>query len=81
MVDGDKVLFKGESQQGLQFYPGDVIVTLRQQPHQYLTRVKNDLKTNIKISLKQAILGFDKHIKQLDGRDVEIVGDYNIQDR
>ena len=30
MVDGDKVMFKGESEQGLQFYPGDVIVTLRQ---------------------------------------------------
>ena len=30
MVDGDKVMFKGESEQGLNFYPGDVIVTLRQ---------------------------------------------------
>ncbi len=52
MVDGDKVMFKGESEQGLEFYPGDVIVTLKQQPHPYLTRVKNDLKTSIKISLK-----------------------------
>lgn len=80
MVDGDKVMFKGESEQGLNFYPGDVIVTLRQQPHQYLKRVKNDLKTNIKISLKESILGFDRIVKQLDGRRIEITGDYNVQD-
>jgi DnaJ-class molecular chaperone len=30
MVDGERVMFNGESEQGLQFYPGDVIVTLRQ---------------------------------------------------
>lgn len=70
MVDGDKVMFKGESEQGLEFYPGDVIVTLRQQPHSYFTRVKNDLKTNIKISLQEAILGFERNIKQLDGRNI-----------
>jgi DnaJ-class molecular chaperone len=58
MVDGDKVMFKGESEQGLQFYPGDVIVTLRQQHHPYLKRVKNDLKTTVKVSLEEAILGF-----------------------
>ena len=52
MVDGDKVMFKGESQQGFQFYPGDVIVTLKQDPHPYLKRIKNDLKTTVKISLK-----------------------------
>lgn len=68
MVDGDKVMFKGESEQGLQFYPGDVIVTLRQQKHPYFVRAKNDLKTNVNISLKEAILGFERKIKQLDGR-------------
>lgn len=52
MVDGDKIMFKGESEQGFEFYPGDVIVTLRQQPHPYFTRVKNDLTTNVKIGLK-----------------------------
>jgi DnaJ-class molecular chaperone len=70
MVDGDKVMFKGESEQGLQFYPGDVIVTLKQQPHPYLTRIKNDLKTSVKISLKEAILGFERKIRQLDGRSI-----------
>lgn len=51
MVDGDKVLFKGESEQGLQFYPGDVIVTLKQQHHPYFKRVRNDLHTDVKIGL------------------------------
>lgn len=57
-----------------------MIVTLKQQPHPYLTRLRNDLKTSIKISLKEAILGFERKIKQLDGRDIEIVGDYGVQD-
>lgn len=70
MVDGDKVLFKGESEQGLQFYPGDVIVTLKQKHHPYLKRVRNDLHTDVKISLEEAILGFEKNIKQLDGRNI-----------
>lgn len=51
MVDGDKVLFKGESEQGLQFYPGDVIVTLKQQKHPYFKRNRNDLETDVKINL------------------------------
>ncbi len=30
MQNEDKVLFKGESEQGFEFYPGDVYVTLKQ---------------------------------------------------
>jgi DnaJ-class molecular chaperone len=80
MVDGDKVLFKGESEQGFEFFPGDVFVTLRQQSHPYLVRVKNDLKVKVTISLKEAILGFERKIKQLDGRTIDITGDYSTQD-
>lgn len=35
---------------------------------------------NLDISLKDAILGFERKIKHLDGHEVEIVGDYNVQD-
>jgi DnaJ-class molecular chaperone len=43
-------------------------------------RQKNDLLLNLDVSLKEAILGFDKKIRHLDDREVEIVGDYNVQD-
>lgn len=38
MREGDKVLFKGESEQGFEFYPGDVYVALKQQPHNLFKR-------------------------------------------
>ena len=80
MRAGDKILFKGESQQGFEFYPGDVYLTLHQHPHNLFKRQKNDLLVNLDISLKDAILGFDRKIKHLDGHEVQVVGDYNVQD-
>ena len=58
MVDGDKVMFKGESEQGFEFYPGDVIVTLKQETNNLFKRDKNDLKISVPITFKEAILGF-----------------------
>jgi DnaJ-related protein SCJ1 len=77
MRAGDKILFKGESEQGFEFYPGDVYLTLHQEPHVLFKRQKNELLVNLEISLKDAILGFDRKLKHLDGHDVEIVGDCN----
>lgn len=79
MNDGDKVVFKGQSEQGFQFFPGDVILTLRQMGHSLFKRDGNDLRMDMKISLKEAILGFEKTIRHLDGRNVEISSDYNVQ--
>jgi DnaJ-class molecular chaperone len=70
MRAGDKVQFKGESEQGFEFYPGDVYLTLHQGPHALFKRQKNDLLVNLDISLKDAILGFDRKLKHLDGHDV-----------
>jgi DnaJ-class molecular chaperone len=58
MRAGDVVQFKGESEQGFDFYPGDVFVKLHEAPHPVLKREGNNLKTKIDISLKDAILGF-----------------------
>jgi DnaJ-class molecular chaperone len=32
--------------------------------------VKNDLKTRVKVSLREAILGFERKVRQLDGREI-----------
>ncbi len=41
-------------------------------PHPVFTREGNNLKMNVKISLKQALLGFKKEITHLDGHKVLI---------
>jgi DnaJ-class molecular chaperone len=41
-------------------------------PHPLFERDKNDLKTTINITLKQALLGFEKELVHLDGRAIKI---------
>ena len=52
--------------------PGDVIMTLRQKKHQMFTRSGNDLKMEMTITLKEALLGFTKTITHMDDHTVEI---------
>jgi DnaJ-class molecular chaperone len=47
--------------------------------HSLFKRDGNDLRMDMKISLKEAILGFEKTIRHLDGRNVQISSDYNVQ--
>lgn len=67
-----KQFFKGESEQGVQFYPGDVILTFVMKPHAKFRREHHHLYTNLTISLEEALLGFDKPIKHLDGTNVMV---------
>lgn len=80
MKNGDVVLFKGESEQGFDFYPGDVYVKLNEIAHPTFRREGNDLRINLDISLKEAILGFERRIPHLDGHTVYIEELENIQD-
>ena len=80
MREGDIVHFKGESEQGFDFYPGDVFVKIHQAPHKTFKRDGNDLKINLDISLKEAILGFERSITHLDGHNVFIEESEDIQD-
>jgi DnaJ-class molecular chaperone len=72
MRAGDVVQFKGESEQGFDFYPGDVFVKLNEVAHPTLKRDGIHLKTNIDITLKEAILGFERRINHLDDHSVYI---------
>lgn len=72
MKHGDVILFKGESEQGFDFYPGDVYVKLNEIEHPVFKRDGNDLRVNLDISLKEAILGFERRLTHLDGHTVII---------
>jgi len=73
MKDGENIVFEKESEQHPDTTPGDLIVILKQRPHNFFTSRNGDnLNANISLNLKEAILGFSKNIKHLDGRLVKL---------
>ncbi len=70
--DGHEVRFKGASEQSPGQVPGDVIVVLKQKDHHLFTRRGNDLHMTMEISLKEALTGFTRTVRQMDGRDIEV---------
>lgn len=80
MKDGEKIVFPRESEQHPDLIPGDLIATLKQKKHYFFhTRLGDDLYANITLNLKEAILGFEKTFKHLDGRTIKISNDKPTQ--
>lgn len=69
---GDTVVFKAMGEQQPKKMPGDVVLTLREQKHKLFERRGIDLHTEIEISLKEALLGFERALLHLDGRKIVI---------
>lgn len=76
---GTKVKFSGEgdelpSSAGPLSQPTyqDIEFILEERPHATFTRHGNDLKTTVEISLKEALLGWSKSIRGLDGQVIEL---------
>ena len=72
MRDGDSITFEMMGEQRPKQIPGDVVFKLKLQKHKVFTRRGNDLTIKDKITLRQALLGFEKKIKHLDGHEVLI---------
>jgi DnaJ homolog subfamily B member 11 len=58
--------------------PGNVVFRLKEKRHPQFTRKGDDLHLNVRISLEEALLGFYKEIKHVDGSTVEIEKDDKI---
>ena len=70
MENGQKIVFKGESEQAPDIIPGDLIITLKQRKHSFFKqRKRNDLYADIELNMKEALFGYNKKIKHLDGRE------------
>eukprot|EP00461_Guttulinopsis_vulgaris_P004748 UN04750 len=67
MADGQKITFEKAADQSPQHTPGDVIVVLKQLPNNRFRREGDDLHMDLAITLKEALLGFERKITQLDG--------------
>jgi DnaJ-class molecular chaperone len=72
MDNGSSITFAGQSEQNPDWFPGDIVFVLKVRNHPRFQRKGNDLYTNVRISLKEALLGYTKQISHLDGHVVQI---------
>ncbi|CAG9311634.1 unnamed protein product [Blepharisma stoltei] len=72
MDNGSEIIFPGQSEQSPDWFPGDIIFVLKLKPHTRFERKGNDLSTSIRLTLKEALLGYSKQISHLDGHVVQI---------
>ncbi len=75
MAEGEELVFERASEQLPDIIPGNVILVLRTQPHNKFRRDGNDLHYEQTITLREALLGYNKRIIHLDGRSVDIRSD------
>jgi len=68
MSHGERIVFNGEADEAPDTTPGDVVVVLQQKEHAYFTRQNIHLFMKKKISLLEALCGFEFTINHLDGR-------------
>jgi len=72
MGTGSEIVFAGESEQSPDFLPGDIIFVMKVKNHPRFRRTGNDLHTEVKITLREALIGYTKRISHLDGHLVEV---------
>ena len=70
--DGHVITYKDAADEYINVRPGAINVKVLQLDHPVFERKGNDLKTRMTISLKEALLGFEKTIVHLDGHEVKI---------
>ena len=77
MPDNFEVTFPRASEQSPESTPGDVVMTLKQQPHRTFTRKGDDLHMTQTLSLHEALLGFHTSVQHLDraGRRITLDGE------
>lgn len=76
MVNGQKITFGGEGDQGPDIIPGDVVFVLDEQPHARFVRRGDDLYYHAKIDLNTALTGGSFMIEHLEKEEwikVEII--------
>jgi len=72
MKDGEQIRFERGAHQQPGVTPGDLVFILQERKHAQFVRDGQDLDTKITISLLEALNGFDRHIRHLDGHMVRV---------
>jgi len=73
MMDGEKIVFSQQADEAPDTTPGDLVFRVVTAPHKRFVRSGDDLHFSLTVSLLEALVGFTKKIKHLDGHTVEIV--------
>ena len=72
MPDQHRLVFEAEADQSPDTIPGDLVFIVDTLPHKTFKRERHDLRTKMTISLLEALVGFERDIKHLDGHLVPI---------
>uniref|UniRef100_A0A0C9RIX4 DnaJ protein ERDJ3B n=1 Tax=Wollemia nobilis TaxID=56998 RepID=A0A0C9RIX4_9CONI len=72
MQDGQEIVFYEDGEPITDGEPGDLKFKIYTAPHEKFTREGNDLRTTVTITLREALVGFEKSIPHLDGHLVSI---------
>jgi DnaJ-class molecular chaperone len=75
MDSGSEITFPGESEQSPDWFAGDIVFVLKVRPHKKFTRKGDDLHTEVRLSIREALLGYTKEITHLDGHIVRLEHD------
>jgi DnaJ-class molecular chaperone len=70
--EGSVVVFKNAGDTSEANAPGDLEVELISRPHPVFTRVGSDLHMNVSITLKEALVGFRRTVKNIDDTDLVV---------
>jgi len=73
MQDGQKITYRGESNQEPGVESGDLVVVLQQTQHEVFTRNHDDLFMSYTLNITECLCGFKTVLKHLDGRDLVLV--------
>ena len=68
--DNHKVTFRAAADEYVNVRAGSITVTIQEVPHPVFERKGNDLKISMDITLQEALLGFVRTVKHLDGHEV-----------
>lgn len=72
MRDGETLTFPRMAEERPGMLPGSVILKLKTNKHPLFTRRVNDLHMDLKINLRESLLGWSQTIRHLDGHTIEI---------
>lgn len=74
MKDGARVVLAGEAEGLGNTAPGDIIIQVREIKHPTFVRRNADLLTEMKVTLTEALTGFERPLRHLDGRQLWVKG-------
>ncbi|CAB52880.1 Protein psi1 [Schizosaccharomyces pombe] len=69
---GTKIKFAGEGDEKPDGTVQDIQFVLAEKPHPVFTRSGDDLRMQVELSLKEALLGFSKQISTIDGKKLKV---------